>query len=95
MNIREIESQLGIPRANIRYYEKEGLLHPARSGNNYRVYTDEDVETLKKIRLLRQYSNLRAFSASVNSLKSDEFSFIMHFLFPSQTQSALPDKLAQ
>ena len=54
MNIREIESQLGIPRANIRYYEKEGLLHPARSGNNYRVYTDEDVETLKKIRLLRQ-----------------------------------------
>lgn len=54
MNIREIEDQLGIPRANVRYYEKEGLLHPARSGNNYRVYTEEDVETLKKIRLLRQ-----------------------------------------
>ncbi len=54
MNIREIEDQLKIPRANIRYYEKEGLLHPARSGNNYRVYTEEDLETLKKIRLLRQ-----------------------------------------
>ena len=34
MNIREIERQLGIPRANIRYYEKEGLLHPARGSNN-------------------------------------------------------------
>ncbi len=54
MNIREIEQQLGIPRANVRYYEKEGLLHPERSANNYRVYTDADVETLKKIRLLRQ-----------------------------------------
>lgn len=54
MNIREIEDQLGIPRANVRYYEKEGLLQPARSGNNYRVYTEEDVETLKKIRLLRR-----------------------------------------
>ena len=54
MNIREIEQQLGIPRANVRYYEKEGLLHPQRSANNYRVYTDGDVETLKKIRLLRQ-----------------------------------------
>ena len=54
MNIREIEQQLGIPRANVRYYEKEGLLHPQRSANNYRVYTEEDVETLKKIRLLRQ-----------------------------------------
>ncbi|MDE7221596.1 MAG: MerR family transcriptional regulator [Oscillospiraceae bacterium] len=54
MNVREIEQQLGIPRANVRYYEKEGLLHPRRGSNNYRVYTVEDVEELKKIRLLRQ-----------------------------------------
>lgn len=54
MNIREIERQLGIPRANVRYYEKEGLLHPQRRENNYRDYTDADVETLKKICLLRR-----------------------------------------
>ena len=54
MNIREIERQLGIPRANIRYYEKEGLLHPARGSNNYRTYSEKDVETLRKIRLLRR-----------------------------------------
>ncbi|MBD5148970.1 MAG: MerR family transcriptional regulator [Oscillibacter sp.] len=54
MNVREIERQLGIPRANVRYYEKEGLLHPQRGSNNYRIYTGEDIEALKKIRLLRQ-----------------------------------------
>ena len=54
MNIQEIERRLGVPRANIRYYEKEGLLHPRRSANNYRDYSEEDLETLKKICLLRR-----------------------------------------
>lgn len=54
MTIREIEEQLGIPRATVRYYEREGLLSPARGGNNYRDYTREDLDTLEKICLLRQ-----------------------------------------
>lgn len=54
MNIREIEEQLGIPRANVRYYEKEGLLHPRRGSNNYRDYSEEDAAALRKIKLLRQ-----------------------------------------
>ena len=54
MTIREIEEQLGIPRATVRYYEREGLLTPARGGNNYRDYTQEDLDTLEKICLLRQ-----------------------------------------
>lgn len=54
MTIREIEEQLGIPRATVRYYEREGLLAPARGGNNYRDYTEEDLNTLEKIRLLRR-----------------------------------------
>ena len=54
MNIRELEERLGIPRANVRYYEKEGLIHPARGSNNYRVYTEEDAAALEKIQLLRR-----------------------------------------
>lgn len=54
MNIREIEEELGIPRANIRFYEKEGLLHPQRKENNYRDYSSDDLQTLKKIKLLRE-----------------------------------------
>ena len=39
---------------NIRFYEKEGLLTPARrQGNDYRDYTAGDVRTLKLIRMLR------------------------------------------
>lgn len=53
MTIAEVERVTGLARANIRFYEKEGLLSPARSENGYRDYSKEDVETLKKIRLLR------------------------------------------
>ena len=33
MTSKEMEARSGVPRANIRYYEAEGLLAPARSGN--------------------------------------------------------------
>ncbi len=54
MKIKELESMLSVSKANIRFYEKEGLLAPARSDNNYRDYTDEDVAELKKIVSLRK-----------------------------------------
>ena len=46
MKINESESQLELTRANVRFYEKEGLLQPARKENGYREYSDEDVATL-------------------------------------------------
>ena len=52
MNIAEVERRTGLTRANIRFYEKEGLLSPARGANGYRDYTEADVETLRKVRLL-------------------------------------------
>lgn len=53
MTIKELETRTGISRANIRYYEREGLLSPRRLDNGYRDYTEEDVRTLEKIKLLR------------------------------------------
>lgn len=53
MTIKEVEAQTGITKANIRFYEKEGLLAPERGANNYREYGKEDVECLRKIRMLR------------------------------------------
>lgn len=53
MNIKEIEERSGLTRANIRYYEQEGLLAPARRENKYRDYSEEDLETLLRIALLR------------------------------------------
>lgn len=54
MKIQEIESRSGLERATIRYYEREGLLQPARTENGYRDYSEADLEELKKIKLLRQ-----------------------------------------
>ena len=54
MTSKEMEARSGVPRANIRYYEAEGLLAPARSGNGYRDYSEEDLRTREKIKLLRR-----------------------------------------
>ena len=53
MTIKEIENLSGMTRANIRFYETEGLLTPSRDSNGYRNYTEKDLEILKRIRLLR------------------------------------------
>ncbi len=54
MNIKQIEELTGMTRANIRYYESEGLVCPQRNPENgYRDYSQEDAATLMKIRLLR------------------------------------------
>lgn len=53
MTIKELEARTGMTRANIRFYEQEGLLCPARQPNGYRDYSDADREALEKIKLLR------------------------------------------
>lgn len=54
MTIKEVEQQVDMKKANIRYYEEEGLLTPQRNKtNNYRDYSMADVEDLKKIKFLR------------------------------------------
>ena len=52
MHIKDVEQRTGLSRANIRYYEQEGLVHPARRKNGYRDYSPDDLETLLRIRLL-------------------------------------------
>lgn len=54
MDIREVERSTGLERANIRFYEKEGLIQPKRRENGYRDYTAEDVKTLLRVKLLRR-----------------------------------------
>ena len=54
MNIKEAEQLSGVTKRNIRFYEQKGLLRPLRNQeNDYREYTTADVETLKRIRVLR------------------------------------------
>lgn len=57
MKINEVEQRVGITKKNIRFYEQQGLISPRRNlENGYRDYADEDIVTLKKIKLLRKLS---------------------------------------
>lgn len=54
LKIKELENLLSISRSNIRFYEKQGLFSPERKDNNYREYTERDIEVLKKIIVFRK-----------------------------------------
>ena len=55
MRINEVEQLVDITKKNIRFYEEQGLLNPARNEvNRYREYTEEDVAALQKIKLFRK-----------------------------------------
>ncbi|NMM90337.1 MerR family transcriptional regulator [Rhodococcus sp. SRB_17] len=52
--IGEAARRSGVSAANMRYYEKEGLLSPgSREDNRYRLYSEADVHRLRFIRLCR------------------------------------------
>ena len=53
MKIKEVEQLTGITKANIRYYESQGLISPNRESNGYRTYGEIHVRELLKIKLLR------------------------------------------
>lgn len=54
MTIKDVENKVGITKANIRYYENEGLISPKRNDtNNYREYSEQDIEQLERIKVLR------------------------------------------
>ena len=64
MKIKQVEELVGITSKNIRFYEEQGLLTPERAENGYREYHEENIKTLKKIKLLRK------LGVSVEEIKS-------------------------
>lgn len=52
MRIGEFSRRTGVSERLLRYYEEQGLLHPSRRSSGYREYAEEDVETVRGIRIL-------------------------------------------
>lgn len=52
MRIGELARRAGVSERALRYYEEQGLLTPRRRPSGYRVYGDEDVAAVRRIRLL-------------------------------------------
>jgi len=54
MNIGQASDASGVSAKRIRYYEEIGLIQPmGRTGNNYRVYGNEEVHILRFIKRAR------------------------------------------
>lgn len=54
MNAKQVEQLTGISKRNLRFYEEKRLICPGRNPkNDYREYSETEVETLKLIRVLR------------------------------------------
>jgi len=63
MLIHDLAAQTNVPTKTIRYYESIGLMpRPKRADNNYRAYTQADVERLRFV------ANARALDFSLDDI---------------------------
>lgn len=53
MNISQAASRSGLPVKTLRYYEEIGLVQPGREENDYRKYSETDVEHLRFLQRAR------------------------------------------
>ncbi len=89
MKIKELENILSISRSNIRFYEKQGLFSPERKDNNYREYTERDIEVLKKIIVFRKMG----FSVEeIKLIQNNELSFAEAII---NAQHRIEDEIGQ
>ncbi|WP_129582156.1 MerR family transcriptional regulator [Clostridium niameyense] len=54
MKIKEAELLTGLSAKTIRFYESEGLIFVKRNLNGYRQYSEDTINELKKIKILRK-----------------------------------------
>jgi DNA-binding transcriptional MerR regulator len=52
MLIGELSRRCGVSVRMLRYYERQGLLRPARRASGYRLYSDADLLAVRRIRVL-------------------------------------------
>ena len=102
MTIKEVEKKLNISRANIRFYEQEGLLEPKRNDNEYRNYSDNDIKRLEKILLFRKCNisieNIRLIfngSKSIDEVFKNQINVIENEVKQLEGAKIICQKLAQ
>ncbi|SDI61864.1 MerR family transcriptional regulator [Nonomuraea jiangxiensis] len=54
LSISELRARTGVAASALRFYERKGLLHPARRAGGKRVYDEAAVEQIALIDLLKQ-----------------------------------------
>ena len=76
MLLNEIVKEVGMTKRAIKYYEEKGLLTVNKDNNGYRNYSNQDVDTLKKISV---YRKLGIGIKDIQKLiKTDNKSILLH-----------------
>jgi DNA-binding transcriptional MerR regulator/mannose-6-phosphate isomerase-like protein (cupin superfamily) len=70
LRIGDVARLVGVSASVLRDWENLGLVSPARTRSGYRLYTAEDVEVLRRARLMRKQQGLNA--AAIVRLLSNE-----------------------
>ena len=52
-SISQVAQRFGIEPHTLRFYEKEGILHPARAKSGVRLYTEENLAQLEMVMCLK------------------------------------------
>ncbi|WP_025717098.1 MerR family transcriptional regulator [Paenibacillus sp. 1-18] len=97
--IDEVAKQSGLTKRTIRYYEEIGLLpSPRRSEGNMRLYTQEDVDLLKKIVSAKEVlgfslQELQRYMSTAEMLKGQREEYREHtdHLQPAERRAMLVD----
>lgn len=102
MNIGEVSRACGLPAKTIRYYEDIKLVCPARGGNGYRDFSEQDAHKLAFLgrsrslgfsieecrSLLSLYEDRQRASADVKSLVSEHLERIAEKILELQTMQS-------
>ena len=76
MLLNEIVKEVGMTKRAIKYYEEKGLLTVNKDNNGYRNYSNQDVDTLKKISVYRKLGI--GIKDIQKLLKTDDKSILLH-----------------
>ena len=87
--ISVVARMLRVHSQTLRYYEREGLLEPARSSVNIRLYSQRDIEKLRRIKSLTEDLGLNLAGVQVVMQMMDRMSKM------EQEIKRLTQKLAQ
>ena len=74
MQIKAFSEKYNVPADTIRFYEKEGLLHPKRQENGYRYYDEDCANELKMLIVLKQLGFTLHEIFELNTLEKKEIS---------------------
>jgi DNA-binding transcriptional MerR regulator/quercetin dioxygenase-like cupin family protein len=69
LKIGDVANLTNVSASVIRSWEKLGIIHPVRSGSQYRLYSRDDVKVLKRVRFLSRVRGLNG-PAILELLKS-------------------------